>query len=204
MGAFRDNYYKRLRKKLNISYTPTIIASDCLGTFMYHNLGLQFCSPTINLFFTKDDFMTFVQNLSGFLDAELTEAEDKSVSYPVGSLEYNGEIIRINFMHSKTFDEAKNHWNERKERMDYSHIFIVQLIDNGVTEEDINRFDSLPFENKMLITDKNLTNSKNVVTHKILNRKDYFPAKIMSFKSHLSCKRYMDDIDYVSFFNAGK
>lgn len=203
IGVGRKAYYKYLRKKLKVT-NPTIIVNNCLGTFIYHNLGLEYCSPTINLTIPKKDFIVFVQHLSGFLHSKLIKVEDPSVSYPIGKLEYNGNSIRINFIHYKTFEEAKCKWDERKERVDYSSIYIIQQISDGATEDDINSFDHLPYKNKLLITNKNITNSKNVVIHKVFNKKNYYHGKILEYKSTFSLRRYMDDIDYVGFLNSGK
>lgn len=202
IGIGRKIYYKQLRKKLK-NTRPTIIACNCIGTLIYHNLGLKFYSPTINLFFSKKDFIIFVKDLSGFLHSELMEVEDPSTSYPVGKLEYNGNSIRIDFVHYKTFEEAKYKWDERKERVNYSDIYVIQMIADDLTEDDISDFENLPYKNKMLITNKNITNSKNIVTNEVFSKKNYYPGKILAFKSWLSFRRYMDDIDYVGFLNAG-
>ena len=201
----RRAYYKRLRRKLKVT-NPTIIASDCVGTFIYYNLGLKYCSPTINLTIPKWDFIVFVQHLSGFLQSELVKIEDPSVSYPIGKLEYNGNSIRINFIHYETFEEAKYKWDERKERVDYSNIYVIQHISDGVTEEDINSFDHLPYKKKLLIANENTGNSKNVIVPKVLHKKPktYHPSIILDYKPPFFLRRYMDDIDYVGFLNAGK
>ena len=201
----RKAYYKRLRKRLKVMQ-PTIIANDCLAGFIYRNLGLRYNSPTINLTISKGDFIVFAQNLYGFLHSQLIKAEDPSVPYPIGRLEYNGNSIQINFIHYKTFDDAKSKWDERKERVDYSNLYIIQHISEGVTEEDINSFDRLPYKNKLLITNKNITNSKNVIVPKILQKrtKAYHPSIILDYKPPFFLRRYMDDIDYVGFLNSGK
>ena len=200
--VLRKRYYQKCRKKLK-NQTPTIIASDCFGGMAYHNLGLKFRSPTINLCFLHDEFPVFVQNLRGYLAAELVRVDDPSVSYPVGELEYDGRRIRIHFMHYKSFDEAKEKWNERKQRVDYSNIYIVQTVP-AATEEKIRAFDALPYGNKMLITGKNLTNSKNVCTHPVFLKDGYRPGEFLEYKSDFSLKRYMDEIDYVGFLNRPK
>ena len=205
MRLGRKAYYRRLRKELKVT-DPTIIASDCLGTFIYHNLGLKYYSPTINLTIPKRDFFVFVRYLNGFLQAELVKTEAPSVAYPIGKLEYNGESIQINFIHYKTFEEAKCKWDERKKRVDHSNIYIIQQIADGVTEEDIDRFDHLPYKNKLLIANRNITNSKNVIVPKVLQRKPktYHPSIILDYKPPFFLRRYMDDIDYVGFLNSGK
>ena len=63
----RKIYYSRKKKRLK-NQNFTIISRDCFGTFVYHNLGLQYKTPTVNLFFSKEDFITFVSNLKEFLN----------------------------------------------------------------------------------------------------------------------------------------
>ncbi len=195
----RTNYYKKCQKRL-INKTPTIIASDCFGGLVYHNLGLKFMSPTINLYIEKEEFIDFVNNLPQYLDAELVEIKDSEKSFPVGRLEYNNKSVTINFMHYKTFEEAKEKWNERKKRVDFSNIYIIQLVVDA-TKDDIESFDKLPYKNKMFITSKKLTNSKNVVTHKVFLKKNYKPGEILHYRTDYSIRRHMDKIDYVSFLN---
>lgn len=47
---------QRLRRRL-VNKDITILANNCNAGFIYHDLGLQFKSPTINLFFFKDHFL---------------------------------------------------------------------------------------------------------------------------------------------------
>ena len=195
----RSNYYEKCKKRLT-NKTPTIIASDCFGGVVYHNLGLKFMSPTINLYIEKEEFIDFVNNLPQYLDAELVEIKDPNKKFPVGQLECNDKKITINFMHYKTFEEAKEKWNERKQRVDYSNIYIIQLVVDA-TKDDIESFDKLPYKNKMFITSKKLTDSKNVVTHKVFLKKNYKPGEILHYRSDYSIRKHMDKIDYVSFLN---
>ena len=87
--------YKLRNKEL------TIMANNCNGTFIYHDLNLKFNSPTINLFMSIKDFIKFMGNLDYYLKQELKEYKDNSVDYPVGIL----RDIRIDFMHYKTFNQ---------------------------------------------------------------------------------------------------
>lgn len=65
-------------------------------------------TPTINLFMSTKNFISFVHNLPGYLRAELVEVLDTSVNYPVGELIYQDKKIIIFFMHYKNFKIAKN------------------------------------------------------------------------------------------------
>ncbi len=203
MGVFRWGYLWKNRRRLK-NPNPTIIASDCLGGKVYHALGLRFTSPTINLWFKPMDFIKFVANLKGYMESDVYEVsapyKEVEISYPVGKIFYKGEEVRLYFMHYSSFEEARDKWNERKRRMNYSNIYVLQIA-SAVTEDLINAFDNLPVRNKILLANKNLTNSPNVVTHSVFSKPGYRPGEVLGYKSLFSLKRYMDDVDYVSFLN---
>ena len=199
MRAAREKHYAAFRQRLE-NTNPTIISSDCFGGIVYHNLGLEFRSPTINLAMSKEDFIRFAGNLKGYLEADLTEITDHPYDYPVGKLEFEGNEITIRFMHYKTFAKAKQKWEERKKRVDFSNIYIIQTIPN-VTAEDIRAFDALPYRNKMLLANCNITGSENVVTHKVFEKTNYKSGEVLRFKSLFARERYIDDLDYVGFLN---
>ena len=196
----RKLYYMYLRKKLkNTDFT--IIANDCFGTFVYHNLNLKFNTPTINLFFSHDDFILFVKNLEGFLSADLEEDIEIARKYPVGKLTYNGDCIRIEFMHYSSFEEARNKWNERKKRVNFSNIFVIQTVHKNIDKNLIDSFQKLPYNNKLLITHENEYVCDCMVTHPVFSKKNYKAGEFLKYKNIFSYKRYMDDIDYVAFLN---
>lgn len=200
VSPFRNKYYKIKKRKLK-NVSPTIISSDCFGTFVYHNLGLKFRSPTINLFFSNQDFWIFVNDLESFLSAEVIEEKDRSVQYPVGSITANEKKVYINFMHYKSFEEAKEKWDERKQRVSFDNIYIIQVIPKA-TSYDVEQFDLIPFKNKMLVTSSCIeSKTGTVAVHKVMQKKNYKVGQIFKYPTLLSFKRYMDDIDYVSFLN---
>ena len=41
----------------------SLISSNCNGGFMLHDLGLQFRSPTVNLWIPPSDFIRFLRDL---------------------------------------------------------------------------------------------------------------------------------------------
>ena len=62
-----DWYKKRKRRRLkNTDFT--IISSNCVGTIIYHDMGLPFLTPTINLTDTFD-YITFLNNAKESPDA---------------------------------------------------------------------------------------------------------------------------------------
>ena len=198
----RKIYYSKKKKDVE-NQRPTIISNDCFAGIVYHNLGLKFYSPTINLFLSKEDFITFVNNLKGFLQSEIKEAQRNARNYPIGELEYNSKKIKLHFLHYKTFDEAIKKWDQRKNRIDYSNILIVLTVAKGLTAQDVVDFKNIPFENKLLITDDKSEYTEDfIIEHKIFRKKNYKSGEFLRFKAPFFYRRHMDDIDYVSFINS--
>ncbi|WP_370864294.1 DUF1919 domain-containing protein [uncultured Muribaculum sp.] len=79
----------KMRKRL-LDKDITILANNCNAGFIYHDLGLQFKSPTINLFFYKDHFFTFLEHLDEYLAEEIRECKSPQhipeINYPVCNL----------------------------------------------------------------------------------------------------------------------
>ncbi len=199
IDARRDRYLKRLRKRLK-NPSPTVIADTCMGGLIYHNLGLKFTSPTINMWIPKDEYLDFLEDLRGFLSVDMTEVTDSGYSYPVGMITCGEKSVHIYGNHYKSFDELRQKWNERKERVDYGNLFVIML-NAEVTREEIERFEALPYENKLMVAGKTDLERPFIVHHKLFLSPSYVPGDMMSYKGKRSNKRFMDDIDYVSFLN---
>ena len=198
----RKLYYAKKKKALR-NNAPTIISNDCFAGIAYHNLGLKFSSPTINLFLTKDDFISFLQNIHGFLNSEIKECERNERNYPIGELEYNSKKIKLHFLHYKTFDEAVTKWTQRKERIDFSNLYIIFTVSKDLTSENVEAFKNLPYPNKLLITyPNNEFQEEFIITHDIFKKENYQAGEFLRFRPPFFYKRYMDDIDYISFINS--
>lgn len=111
----------------------TLITNNCWGGIIYNNYQMEFRSPTINLQILPEEFPDFCKHLKFYMKRELIEY--KNLSYwhedflhhmfgeelpncPLGLI---GDIMVV-FQHYETFDEAKELWNRRRERIDYDSI----------------------------------------------------------------------------------
>ena len=83
----RKKINKQNRKKVLGSNIPTIISCNCTGGVMYHDLGWQFMSPTINLYMNCADYVKFCENLDYYLSLKLSPLPDEDRSYPVALLD---------------------------------------------------------------------------------------------------------------------
>ena len=95
--------YHYMKRRTLKNKTPTILSNNCFGTFIYHDMGLKFNSPTINLCFTIDDFIKLVNNLPEYMESDVYEVKNDISSFPIGKISYNGEDVIIQFMHYTNF-----------------------------------------------------------------------------------------------------
>ena len=75
----RKIWLSKLRKKIK-NKNFTIISNNCTAGFIYHDLGLKFLTPTINLFIRTDEYITFANNLEYYLSCSLIQDKSKKVS----------------------------------------------------------------------------------------------------------------------------
>ena len=47
----------------------------CMGGTLFHDLGLQFCSPTINLMMYQTDFKKFILHLDNYLYCQVGKCQ---------------------------------------------------------------------------------------------------------------------------------
>ena len=201
-----NKFNQKLRKEIIFRNTPTIIANNCIGGIIYHNLGLEFKSPTINLYLENEDFLLFVLHLREFLNGELIEVTCDTKNFPVGQITCEYGAIKIYFQHYETFHQAKAKWEQRTKRIDWDNIVVI--MEEGIIASDklVEKFETIPYVMKVLISNGNAghIDVKNGYPMYIYDKK-YHPGKILDFgRFKISNKRYLDDFDYVSFLNTGK
>ena len=142
------------RRRLK-NFNPTIISNNCCAGFIYHDLGLKFNSPTINL--TVKNFPLFIQHLEHYLSCKLIETDySRKYGFPTGRLiseEYPD--IDILFNHYESFDEAERKWHERVKRVDYSNIFYIMETYDNFFPQELEEYQKLPYSaNKIVLTHK--------------------------------------------------
>lgn len=144
---------RRLRNK-----SVTIISNDCWGGFLYRYLKLPFHTPFIGLFVMPEDFVSLLEHperVVGELrfipksESRHLQNINHTSDYPVGVLPTGEEI---HFLHYHSEEEARTKWAKRVKRIDWDNA-IVKLSDNyHITREVMQRFDALPYPQKVLFT----------------------------------------------------
>ena len=131
----------------------TLICNNCLGGMVSHDFGQQFRSPTVNLFFPKFSFFDFVEHMDHYLNQELEDGGiNENPKYPIGILKGDETMpdISVHFMHYKSFKDAKEKWDSRKQRINKDNLFVVWTFAfDKYTEEEYKRFEALPVKKKV-------------------------------------------------------
>ena len=103
-------------------------------------------------------------NLPFYLKSEITECRHSKNelgeykrthrlkhSYPVGAL---GGDVEIHFLHYYTFEEAKEKFRKRADRVNLDNVILIAFEQNGCTEEDVKSFDSIHNKKKLIFCSK--------------------------------------------------
>ncbi len=151
----------------------TIISPMCFGGGLLHRLGLEFKTPTINMWFQEEEYLKFISNLKYYIEKPVENAGtgwDSNLrrEYPIGKI----EDISLYFNHYSTFEEAKECWERRKQRINWGNILYIAYTTEPKMEK---RFNALEVERKIVFVPYSTTYpaSVSVYTHDC-NHKDNF------------------------------
>lgn len=185
-------YERKLRRRLKNDQF-SIICSTCIGGIIYHRLGKQFLSPTINLWIKQKEFLVFVENLDEALEQELVFIESE-YDHPVAQIATKGGTVNLYFNHAKTEKEAEENWTRRKKRVNHDNLFIIMYDLGDITEADILRLDKVKCKNKVVLS-QNKRDIPYVVTIKPKNGTNYLD------QDWVGRRTFERKFDYVSWLN---
>lgn len=135
-----------------------------------HELGMRFDSPTVNLFFYPEDYLKLLSNFKYYIQ-ECSLVQDIKLTlqnkYPVGKL----DDIVIHFVHYRNFEEAKHKWETRCSRIHWDNLYFMMVERDGCTEEQVRKFDELPYEHKIIFTKKDTQKLGQLILLRIVFRK---------------------------------
>ena len=154
---FNFKNYDRIKKN-GIS----IISRNCWAGFCYNYLGLEFQTPTINLYFDSHEFNNFVKNFDYYMTCSpkfLETGYDKYLSkdYPIALL----DDLKIHFNHYSEFEKAAEDWERRKRRVNENKLIISSTESKAVVEE----FIELPFDNKLMFVPNEMSIENKCLYH---------------------------------------
>ena len=162
---------KRMRLK---NKTMTVFANNCNAGFILHDLGCP----------------------QKYLSAEIEETGMMDGTFWLGKL----NDINIRIAHYNSFAEAQEAWKRRAKRANLDNVYILMTDKDGCTYEHIKQFDELPYKNKVIFTHKEYPEFSSA--YYIPGFEEDGEVGILSdWKPQLLRRRWLDDFDYVSFFN---
>ena len=143
---FRDISYRRKFTNREIS----INSMNCTDGILYHDLRLQFLSPTINMYMRAEDFIKFCENMDYYLSID--NMEECTAPTIIGNREYPvaclGDIYLF-LVHYHSVAEAQTKWDSRKRRINKDKIVIIDTDREGMTPSLKDRFENLPYKKVM-------------------------------------------------------
>lgn len=168
-----SRFEKKLRRKLKNDQF-SILCSTCIGGIIYHRLGKQFLSPTINMWMNQREFLIFLENLDEALAQELVFIKTK-YDHPVAQLTTKGGSVNLYFNHAKTEEEADRDWTRRKARINRDNLFVIMYDTDNITEADIRRLEKIKCRNKIVLS-ANKRDLPYVLTIKSKGASNYLEA----------------------------
>lgn len=200
---------KKMRKRLKNS-NITIISQNCTGGVLYHDLGLEFLSPTINMFIEGENFVKLVENLEHYLNMpaepltdEYVDPVDNTIKYPkikIGDIE-------LCCLHYKKCSEAIQCWERRKHRVNVDNVFVIGNSWNLQSDVGlVRRLSKIKYKTIIFTTDDCfIDNGKCVkLSDKVAWKKDLRGIVRPNLTDYVgvSAKRYYEIMfDFVGWFN---
>lgn len=191
-AIFNSLYESILRHRLQ-NHDFSIICSNCAGGVISHRLGMEFRSPTVNLWLKQRDFLKMAADLKTYMSYEL-EFVDSEYDYPVAKL----NDVLIYFNHAKSAAEAAADWNRRKNRINYQNLFLLMYDRENLTLEELREIEKIPCRGKAIFSDKKRPGLSYVVTMKVSDRP--MGAQCMD-KNWLGIRSFERQFDFVKWLN---
>lgn len=188
----RKKYTRKMRKQL-LRSDFTIFSCNCIGGILYHDLGLPFSSPFVNLYLSCADFIRFCEDPKSYLRLPLVSCTSDH-NYPLAKL---GDLT-LHLVHYESFDQAKEAWERRIERIRFDRLYLIATDRDGYTPELSTRFDALPYP-KVLFVHKPDDNPNHFYIPGYESNVEL--GDITKKAAPRSGKRIMDQFDWVNFLN---
>jgi uncharacterized protein (DUF1919 family) len=199
---FIDRFFSCLPRSKLKNKNFSIIGNNCFTGGIYHKFGLQFNTPTIWTYIYPQDYLRFLENLNWYLKQPLhfKKDTDREIShrfceglhrtYPIGVL---GDI-EIHFMHYKSEEEAQEKWSRRLRRINLDNLFVVFSDGDEFKEEYLERFEKMPYKNKIFFSSKPRNQAQTTVFIR-----DYADAPVVYDMT--KNRKYEKYIDLVKWLN---
>lgn len=201
-----------MRKRLQ-NKDLTLISPNCVGGVVLHELGLRFHTPTINLYIDGLGYFTFLEHLGYYLSTDVVPCTGEKLQavdaeYPILVLKGQGSIpdIPLYCVHYGTYAEAVEAWQRRKTRVRFDNLFVIAIAGGewwarSNQTELMNRFENLPFENKVFFVNQPVDQTCFPHVHYIKGyESSQYLGQLLDYTGPFG-RRFYDQFDFVSWFN---
>lgn len=193
-----DDYFWKLKvaRGRRVLTRPdfTLISCNCIGGAVYHDLGLQFRTPTINMFIEAGYFVKFCENLAHYLAVDIREIESE-YSYPLAAL----DDLTLHLVHYPDFASAQAKWNQRRARVDLANLFLIFTDRDGFSDELLPRIEALSAR-KVLFSSRRLEQYSWVCYLPDYHR-DGQVGDLTELVNFRGCRRYERGFDFIRWIN---
>lgn len=192
LACLRRNNMRRRLSNHNI----TFLCPNCIGGILFHDLGLQFMSPTVNLMMTQTDFVKFVLNMDFYLAQKLEFYKHPEYECPCA---YLGNIS-IHFTHYKSREEAESKWKERTARIQPDNVFVFLEERDELTKKEILELNQLKVKGLVVFT----ANTYDDIPYTISIQKYHNDGEIGNILTRSfwnDAREYEYYFDFVKWFN---
>lgn len=142
---FRNRQRKRLKNK-----NFTLLTGNCIGGYLYHQLGLGFKSPTINMMILNQDFKKLIMNLDYYIKlTPIPCVDERFPDVPSATL---GDIT-LHFTHYSSSSEGIEAWEKRKQRIDFNNLYVI-ISDIDLSKADIEELRKVKCKKLVAMTSK--------------------------------------------------
>lgn len=160
-----------------------------------HYCGKEFLSPTVNLWIKQDEFIKMCCNLRHYMEQKLVFI-DTNMGHPVALC----DDIKIYFNHDHNEQEAEQKWERRKKRINYDNLYIIMYVGDGITKEDMQKLESVPCQNKLVLSSEKLPYDLPYVKYFKPNGTDSLSMRGMD-KDLFEIQSIVKQIDFIEFLN---
>lgn len=179
----------------------TLLIPNCAGGHLFHDLGLRFMSPTINLMMYQNEFLQFVLHLDDYINNELVFYKHKEYEFPCAVLKADGlPDVNIHFTHYDSEEEAREKWESRKKRINRQNMFVCISERDGIFKEEIASLSTLNVRGVVAFT----CNDYPDIPYQVYLPKYHGNGEVGNIlKRHYidDSKEYEKKFDFVKWFN---
>ena len=155
----------------------TIVSNDCWGPEVYQHLDRPYTTPFVGMFIQGPCFLRLLKDLDRYLGAPLEFTERSSYDDVQGPRD-SGQVpetpigvlagdVEIHFVHLPNEAEAREKWERRVARINPDRLAVKACTGkDGFTDELLREFDALPYERKVVLSDRPLPGIASTVVLK--------------------------------------